>query len=299
MTRSTGLSGSSKPCDCSARLSRAADKPQHQRNTHKLSKIREKHHTVLNNLQSEIRRRGYSIRTEQAYEPWACRFIAYCENADPRSLSNKEILSFLEYLAVQRKVGASTQNQALNALVFFYENVLNQPIGELGDFVRAKRPRKLPVVLSRNEAQKLIGGLEGVSKLMAELLYGAGMRLMECVRLRVLDVDFGYSQIIVRNAKGGKDRVVPLPATVVERLQNHLLEVKTRFEEDKARGFGAVYLPDALSRKYPNAPTEWKWQYVFPSGRLSVDPRSGKTRRRHIHENGLQIRKRLRKPRSK
>lgn len=254
----------------------------------KLDQVRKKHLEVLDALRSAIRRRGYSIRTEQAYEPWVCRFIGFCENADPRTLSTKEILAFLEYLAIHRKVGASTQNQALNALVFFYDHVLKQPVGDLGDFVRAKRAKKLPVVLSRDEATSLLNQLDGTWKLMAELLYGTGMRLMECVRLRVLDVDFDYSQILVRNAKGGKDRVVPLPKTIIDRLRAHMNEVKTIFEADKAAGYGEVYLPEALNRKYPNAASEWKWQYVFPSGHLSVDPRSNSARRHHIHENGLQ-----------
>lgn len=237
---------------------------------------------------AEIRRRAYSIRTEQAYEQWVCRFIAFFDHRDPHELGAAEVKSFLEHLAVQGNVAASTQNQALNALVFLYRQVLDQPLGMLDSFVRAKRPRRLPVVLTRGEVRALLAQIEGTQWLMASLLYGTGMRLMECVRLRTQDIDFEYRQIVVRNAKGAKDRVVPLPESLMATLREHLKKVRQLFEEDCRRGFSEVYLPDALAKKYPQAPREWIWQYVFPSGRLSVDPRSGKTRRHHIHENGLQ-----------
>jgi integron integrase len=204
-------------------------------------------------------------------------------------LGQPEVVAFLEYLAVGRGVSASTQNQALNALVFLYAQVLRQPLGTVGEFVRAKRPRRLPVVLSRPEVKRLLDALDHTTfALMTGLLYGSGLRLMECVRLRVHDVDFDYHHIVVRDAKGQKDRVVPLPERYREALQDHLGDVKRLHEEDKQRGLGQVYLPEALARKYPHAAQEWGWQYVFPSGRLSVDPRSGTTRRHHIHENGLQ-----------
>jgi integron integrase len=199
-----------------------------------------------------------------------------------------EVTGFLEYLAVKRNLSANTQNQALNALVFFYTHILDKPLNDLGDFVRSKRPKTLPVVMSKSETMSLLGKMEGVYYLMAALLYGTGMRLMECIRLRVKDIDFGYQQITVRKAKGNKDRVVPLPETLIEQLELQLESTRKIYNLDIKEGICNVYLPEALSRKYPNASSEWIWQYVFPSQRLSVDPRSKTIRRHHIHENGLQ-----------
>lgn len=253
-----------------------------------LARVRQRHSELLKQLLIVIRQRGYSIRTEQAYESWASRFIAYCNNKDPKTLGSEEVVSFLQHLAVRCNVAASTQNQALNALVFFYDQVVQRPLGDMGGFIRAKRPKKLPVVLTQNEIQRLLGQMHGRQKLMASLLYGTGMRLMDCVRLRVQDIDFGYCQIVIRDGKGKKDRVVPLPKRLIEPVKTHLADVQQLHSSDLEKGGGEVYLPDALSRKYPNAAREWGWQYVFPSGRLSVDPRSGKVRRHHLHENGLQ-----------
>ena len=253
-----------------------------------LAEVRRLHGDPLKQLLIEVRQRGYSIRTEQTYEAWAARFIGYHDNQDPREMGAEEVKTYLQHLAVQRNVAASTQNQALNALVFFYDKALKKPLGELGDFVRAKRPRRLPVVLTSGEVQHLLEKLQGRHWLMASMLYGAGMRLMEAVRLRVQDIDFGYRQIVIRDGKGKKDRVVPLPARLAEPLEAHLDQVRQLHREDLEQGHGNVFLPGALARKYPNAAAEWRWQYVFPSGRLSVDPRSGQVRRHHIHENGLQ-----------
>ena len=255
-----------------------------------LEEVRATHKKVLDRLAREIRLRHYSIRTESAYCDWVARFIAFSKGKDPIAMGVQEVKAFLEYLAVDRKVGSSTQNQALNGLVFLYTQVLGKKLDGLDGFARAKRKKNLPVVLSRPEAKRLIAGLDGVHRLMATLLYGCGMRLMECVRLRVQDLDFDYGQIVVRNAKGAKDRVVPLPRSVRDDLRDHLLRTRKQFDSDAAKGVGEVYIPEALERKLPNACREWGWQYVFPSGRLSVDPRSGKTRRHHIHENGLQKR---------
>ncbi len=255
---------------------------------HSLDRIRMDHRDVVTALIVEIRRRGYSIRTEQVYEQWVCRYIAFCSSRAPRELGTAEVKSFLEHLAVQRKVAANTQNQALNALVFFYTQVLGRPLDGLDSLVRAKRPRRLPVVLTRGEARALLEQMEGIQRLMASLLYGTGMRLMECVRLRIQDIDFGYRQIVVRNAKGAKDRVVPLPEVLAADIREHLKKVRETFQADVERGLGEVFLPESLARKYPSAPREWRWQYVFPSARLSVDPRSGRVRRHHVHENGLQ-----------
>jgi integron integrase len=219
---------------------------------------------------------------------WVCRFIRFCDGVDPRQVSPDRISAFLEYLAVRRQVAASTQNQALNALVFLYKQVLGVDVEEVGAFTRAKRPRHLPVVLARGEVARLLSQMDGTSHLMASLLYGTGMRLMECIRLRVQDIDFAYHQILVRNGKGQKDRVVPLPDRLKEPLQEQLRKARTLHDRDLAQGFGEVFLPDALARKWPNAAREWIWQYLFPSARLSVDPQSGQTLRHHLHENSLQ-----------
>ncbi len=252
------------------------------------AKVRQRHGEVLKQLLIVIRQRGYSIRTEQTYESWVARFIGYCGNRDPKTLGAEEVVSFLQHLAVRRNVAASTQNQALNALVFFYDQVMQQPLGDMGGFIRAKRPKKLPVVLTQNEIQRLLEQMNGRQRLMTSLLYGTGMRLMDYVRLRVQDVDFEYRQIVIRDGKGQKDRVVPLPERLIEPIKTHLTAVRKTHQDDLKMGNGEVYLPNALSRKYPSAAKEWGWQYVFPSARLSVDPRSGKVRRHHIHENGLQ-----------
>jgi integron integrase len=256
--------------------------------TIRLAKVRQTHAAWCKALIAEIRRRGYSIRTERAYESWVVRFIAFCDNANPEGVGNAEVLAFLQHLAVARQVAASTQNQALNALVFFYDNIVKQPVGNLEGIVRAKRPQRLPVVLTRDEVAALLQRLQGTHGLMAALLYGTGMRLMECIRVRVKDIDFAYRQIVVRNGKGQKDRVVPLPQRPVQALRQHLETVERLHQTDLQQGYGAVFLPHALARKYPQAAREWGWQYVFPSTRLSVDPRSGAIRRHHVHENGLQ-----------
>jgi integron integrase len=257
-------------------------------NSGAIKAARERHAGLLTALKNEIRRRAYSIRTEDAYEGWVARFIAFCGGKDPRSLGRVEVAAFLEDLAVRRKVTASTQNQALNALVFFFRETVKSPLDDIGDFTRAKRPRRLPTVLTRGEVSALLKRMSGTQRLMAALMYGTGMRLMDCVRLRVQDIDFGYRQITVRNGKGGKDRVVPLPDRLADELNAHLERVRALHREDLAKGLGEVYLPNALALKYPSAAKSWVWQYVFPSGRVSADPRSGKVRRHHVHENGLQ-----------
>ncbi len=253
-----------------------------------MNQCRKEHYGLLYSLRVEIRKRGYSIRTEQAYEAWVCRFILFSGNKSPSLSGASEVTAFLHELAMRRNVAASTQNQALNALVFLYRHVVKRPLSELDEFARAKRPKRLPVVLSRADISKLFHHMPKRYKLMATLLYGTGMRLMECVRLRVQDIDFDYQQILIRNGKGNKERVVPLPKRSSSILKHHLAKVREIYENDLKLGFGEVFLPTALHRKYPNAAKEWRWQYVFPSGNLSVDPRSGQTRRHHIHENGLQ-----------
>lgn len=242
---------------------------------------------LLTAVANEIRRRNYSIRTEQSYVQWIRRFASFHRPKKLRTLGSAEVKSFLEDLAGRHNIAASTQNQALSALVFLYREVLKTPL-ELNNFKRAKRPRHLPVVLTKQEVRSLLEHLTGMHRLMAYLLYGSGLRLMEAVRLRIKDVDFAYHQIVVRDAKGAKDRVVPLPQRVASPLAAHLRGVRELHNEDRKRGVAGVALPNALARKYSHGGTEWIWQWVFPSGRLSTDPRSGIIRRHHIHENGLQ-----------
>jgi integron integrase len=240
-------------------------------------------------LVSAIRVRQYSIRTEQAYVAWLARFLRFHRMSNPETLDGAAVAAFLEHLVLRRGVAAGTQNQALNALVFFYAHALERPLDNLGKIARSKKPRRLPVVLSRVEMHRLLLAIDNpLQHLMANLLYGCGMRLMECVRLRVYDIDFGYQQIFIRNAKGNKDRIVPLPQRLTEPLRTQIAAVKDMLQKDIAAGYGEVFLPDALARKYPRAARELGWQYLFPSIRLSADPRSGKIRRHHIHENGLQ-----------
>lgn len=235
-----------------------------------------------------MRYRHYSIRTEKAYVAWVRRYILFHDKRHPNEMGSAEIEAFLTHLAVDQNVAASTQNQALSALLFLYRDVLRKDLDFPIDSIRAKRPKRLPTVLTKEEVLRVIGGLSGTYLLMAKLLYGSGLRLMECVRLRVKDVDFAQRQIVVRDGKGMEDRVTMLPDSVVTPLQENLQRVKRLHEEDLAKGYGSVYLPFALERKYPNANREWIWQYVFPSNRLSKDPRTGIVRRHHIGESSLQ-----------
>jgi integron integrase len=237
---------------------------------------------------SEIRRRGYAYRTEQSYEQWICRFILFCKGGAPEEAGVDKIRLFLNYLAIHRGVSTSTQNQALNALVFLYKQVLARELGGLEEVVRAKRPRSLPVVLSRGEVTALLALMQGIHRLAAALLYGTGMRLLEGLRLRVQDLDFDYHRIHIHQAKGKKDRYVPLPGTLVDDLRRQIDEIGQLHARDVADGYGEVKLPDALARKYPNAGRELKWQFLFPSGRLAVDPRGGAVRRHHLRESSLQ-----------
>ncbi len=243
---------------------------------------------LLDQVREAIQVKHYSIRTEQAYVNWIKRYILFHDKRHPREMGAAEIEAFLTYLAVDRNVAASTQNQALSALLFLYRQVLKQDLVGSIDSVRAKRPKRLPTVLTKEETLRVIGFLSGTHQLMAKLLYGSGLRLMECVRLRVKDVDFAQRQIIVRDGKGMKDRITMLPDVLIQRLREHLQHTKHIHEDDLAKGYGSVYLPFALERKYPNADREWLWQYVFPATRLSTDPRTGITRRHHINESSLQ-----------
>ena len=251
--------------------------------------IREQFPEVFNAVTLEIRTRDYSIRTEQSYVAWLARFIRFNKLKHPEKLDANDIANYLTYLAVNRMVASSTQRQALNAIVFYYKNILNKSFEDIGEFTLSKKPARLPVVLSSKEVERLLNTIDNpVYCLMASLLYGCGMRLMECIRLRVFDIDFDYQQIIIRNAKGNKDRITPLPKRLLQTINEQLDFVRTTHAEDLANGLGEVYLPHALDRKYPNAAKEIGWQYVFPSQKISADPRSNKIRRHHIHENGLQ-----------
>lgn len=243
---------------------------------------------LLDQVRDRIRVKHYSIRTETQYVQWTKRFILFHGKRHPRNMGQKEIEAFLTHLAVEGGVSASTQNQALSALLFLYREVLEMEVPWLDKVVRAKRPQRMPVVLTRQEVRAVLDRMSGVYGLMGALLYGTGMRLMECVRLRVKDIDFERGEILIRDGKGAKDRVTMLPAAVTEELKAHLKARRALFDEDRRAGMASVYLPDALARKYPNAPTEWGWQYVFPSGSYSVDPRSGEERRHHLDEKLLQ-----------
>jgi integron integrase len=248
---------------------------------------RERRPKLLDQVRNAIRTRHYSWRTEQTYVQWIKRFIFFHNKKHPLQMGQQEVTQFLSALAVEKRVSASTQSQALSALLFLYRDVLDQELPWLHDVVRAKRPQRLPVILSRTEVRDLLDHLQGEKWLMATLLYGTGLRLMECLRLRVKDVDFARNHITVREGKGNKDRLTMLPTAVKELLARHLEEVREQHERDLAHGFGCVALPDALERKYPNANREWSWQWVFPATQVSVDPRSRVQRRHHLHESVL------------
>ena len=243
---------------------------------------------LLDQVRDRLRVKHYSIRTETQYLQWIKRFILFHDKRHPREMGVVEVEAFLTHLAVAGRVAAATQNQALSALLFLYREVLNIDLPWLDKVVRAKQPQRLPVVLTRQEVTAILDRMTGVHGLMARLLYGTGMRLMECVRLRVKDVDFERAEIVVRDGKGAKDRITMLPQALIGPLQDHLRWRRQLFEDDKAKGRAAVYLPDALGKKYPNAAVDWPWQYIFPSGSYSIDPRSGEERRHHIDEKLLQ-----------
>ncbi|KQN95648.1 MULTISPECIES: integron integrase [Stenotrophomonas] len=244
---------------------------------------------LLDLVRERIRLRHYSIRTEQAYVGWIRRFILANSRRHPRELGAKEVEVFLTRLATQGKVAAATQNQALSALLFLYRVVLEIELPWMEDVVRAKRPRRLPVVLSQEEVACILAAMpEGLPELMARLLYGTGMRLLECLRLRIKDVDFARKEICVRSGKGDKDRRVPLPESLRGRLLRQRERALLLHGQDRVAGRGRVYLPHALARKYPNADSEPGWQYLFPSGRISADPRSGRAGRHHAGEETLQ-----------
>ncbi len=243
---------------------------------------------LLDQVRDAIRVRHYSIRTEEAYLQWIKRFIYFHNKKHPKDMGEPEVTAFLTDLAVEKNVSASTQNQALSALLFLYKEVLSLEIDWINDVVRAKKPKRLPVVLTKPEVNLLLSEITGINSLIARLMYGTGMRLMEAIRLRVKDIDFEYHSINIRDGKGGKDRKTVLPEILLLELHKQIHHVKTLHDTDLNEGYGEVYLPFALSRKYPNAARELAWQYVFPSHKRSIDPRSNKIRRHHIDEKTIQ-----------
>ena len=243
---------------------------------------------LLDQLREALRSRHYSRRNEQTYCHWVKRFIYFHNVRHPSEMGEPEINAFLTHLAVKEKVSASTQNQALSALLFVYRHVLGREIGDLGEVIRARKPTRLPVVMTREEVKAVLGNLAGDKWLMASQMYGAGLRLMECLRLRVQDIDFSRNEILIRDGKGAKDRITMLPESLKAPLQEHLRAVKAVHEKDLADGWGRVPMPDALDRKYPNAPREWRWQWVFPQENRWRNSKNGEEGRHHIDESLVQ-----------
>jgi len=243
---------------------------------------------LIQKTKDVLRVRHYSLRTEYSYIRWIRDFSRYHQYRNPQELTKEHVTAYLSYLAKDRNVAASTQNQALAAILFLFQHVLEQKIGWLEDVQRAQKSKRIPVVLSRPEVKSLLSQIDGTPWIMANILYGSGLRLTECLRLRVKDIDFHYNQIIVRDTKGRRDRVTMLPRSIRSNLKKHLLRVKELHTIDLREGYGEVHLPYALKRKYPNADKEWMWQFVFPAKHRATDPRSGTLRRHHVHESVLQ-----------
>ncbi|MEO1095371.1 MAG: integron integrase [Cyanobacteria bacterium J06638_28] len=248
---------------------------------------RQKPKKLLEQVRDTMRLKHYAYRTEETYLQWIKRYILFHGKRHPKDMGRLEIESFLTDLAVNQNVAASTQNQALNAVLFLYHKVLGIEIDGI-NAVRANPPRNLPVVLTKAEVGAVIPKIDGHHQLVVKLLYGSGLRLSEALRLRVKDLDFAQQQLIIRDGKGRKNRVTMLPTSIISELQDYLVGIRRQHQQDLGRGFGSVYLPFALERKYPNANRDWIWQYVFPSGRIVKDPRSGEMRRHYLHESGVQ-----------
>jgi len=243
---------------------------------------------LMDRLHGALRSRHYSRRTEQAYCHWVKRFIYYHHIRHPVDMAEPEINAFLTHLAVKEKVSASTQNQALCALLFLYRHVIGREVGELGEVIRARKPKRLPVVMTQDEVKAVLSNLSGDKWLMASLMYGAGLRLMECLQLRVQDIDFGRNEILVRDGKGAKDRITMLPESLKAPLQEQLKKARAMYEKDLADGWGCVQLPNALDRKYPHASKDWRWQWVFPQENRWKNTKTGEEGRHHTHETILQ-----------
>jgi len=243
---------------------------------------------LFDEVRNVARMRHLSIRTEHAYSQWIRRYILFHRKRHPREMGEAEIREFISHLAVREEISASTQTVALSALLFLYRDVLKKDLPYVSNIERARKPKRLPVVFTRDETKRIIGQLEGTHWLIAGLLYGSGLRLMESLRLRVKDIDFTYGQVTVRDGKGEKDRITMLPTRLKEPLTRHLQKIKLIHQEDLAAGYGEVFLPYALARKYPNAPKQWGWQYIFPAANRSLDPRSEKQRRHHLSDSAVQ-----------
>lgn len=243
---------------------------------------------LMEQLHQPLRSRHYSRRTEQAYCHWDKRFIYFHNICHPAEMAEPEINAFLTHLAVKERVSASTQNQALSAWLFFYRHVIGREVGDLGEVIRARKSKRLPVIMTREEVKAVLSNLTGDKWLMASLMYGAGLRLMECLRLRVQDIDFARNEILVRNGKGAKDRITMLPESLKAPLQEQLKKTRAIHEKDLADGWGRVQRPSALDRKYPNAPRHWRWQWVFPQENRWKNTRTGEEGRHHTHETILQ-----------
>jgi len=235
-----------------------------------------------------IRAKGYSIRTEKTYIHWVNRFLKFNVNLKSEAVDDDSVIKYLSYLAVEKGVSPATQALALNAIAFYFKSVLVIELGDLSAFVNAKKRQKMPVVLTTDEVSIMLNSLSGIQLLLVSLLYGGGLRLMEAVRLRIQDVDFGYQQIIIRNAKGNKERIVPLPVKIVDNLKQQISNVRNQHKLDLQNGYGSVYMPSELVKKYGKSDKQWVWQYIFPSSKLSIDPKSKIIRRHHLHESTLQ-----------
>jgi len=243
---------------------------------------------LMSQMSAALRSRHYSRRTEQAYCLWVRRFIRFHGIRHPADMAQPEINAFVTHLAVDAHVSASTQTQALSALLFLYRHVIGREVGELTDLVRARKSRRLPVVLTRDKVKAVLSQLDGDTWLMVSLMYGSGLRLMECLRLRVLDVELTRSEVVVRDGKGGKDRVTMLPLSLKPALDSQLTTARATHQRDLAEGWGRVQLPGALGLKYPNAPADWRWQWVFPQQRRWRNPQTGEQGRHHVHETIIQ-----------
>jgi len=238
-------------------------------------------------LREEIRRRNYSYITEKSYSQWIVRFVRFHNYTHPKSLYEKDVVKYLNYLANNLNVAGSTQNQALSAIVFLYTHILDQPLQNLDKLKRAKKAKRLPVVLTEREAMAIIRSMEGVPKLVVSLLYGSGLRISEALRLRVQDLDLDYKQITVRNGKGLRDRITMIPESRIDQIKHHIRKVNNLHKLDLEKGFGETILPKALARKYPGASKQFRWQYLFPSKKRSVDPRSSIRHRYHISQRKI------------
>lgn len=262
--------------------------PVKQYEDKQLDKTDNEHSDEITKVIRAIRTKGFSIRTEKTYTHWINRFLSFNKNIDSNEINDQSIIAYLSYLSLDKGVSPATQSLALNAISFYFKSVLSREMGDIRNFVKAKKRQKLPVVLTTEEVSSILDALNGVQLLLVSLMYGGGLRLMEAVRLRVQDIDFGYQQIIIRNAKGNKERVVPLPVRLAKPFKDHISNVKEQHSADLKNNLGSVYMPSELVNKYGKSDKQWVWQYIFPSNKLSVDPITKAVRRHHLHETTIQ-----------